>query len=50
MFVLDTEAELVIVLLGTSVTDVRGVTLQHAELEADSVTDIDPHPDGVAVA
>jgi hypothetical protein len=42
--VLDIELELVIVLLEIIVNDVRGVTLQHAELLVVSVTDTDSQP------
>lgn len=42
--VFDTELELVIVLLEITVNDVRGVTLQHAELLVVSVTDTESQP------
>ena len=50
MVVFDTDVELVIVLLETTVKDVRGVTDQQAELVMLSVTDTDPQPLPVEVA
>jgi hypothetical protein len=48
--VFDTEAELLIVREGTRVTDARGLTVQHADIDAVFDTVAEPHPDRLNVA